>query len=75
MYINKMLIGGIILGIIVTVLLFFATVGIAAAANDVSFGEQVVSWFGSAPIDTPIDEGIVDGAEDVVEQVTENATA
>ena len=72
MYFDRSLIGGILLGIIVTVVLFFAIVGIASAVNDISFGEQIVEWFGSTPV---VDESIVDGAEEVVEQVTENATA
>lgn len=71
MYFDKSLIGGIVLGIVIAVVLFFAIVGIAAAVNGVPFGEQIVSWFGS----TPVDDGIVDGAEEVVEQITENATA
>ena len=72
MYFDKSLIGGIVLGIIIAVVLFFAIVGIAAAVNGVPFGEQIVSWFGSTPV---VDEGIVDGAEEVVEQITENMAA
>ena len=72
MYFDKSLIGGIILGLLIAVALFFAIIGIAAAVNDITFGEQIVEWFGSTPV---VEEGIVDGADEVVEQITENATA
>ena len=61
---NVKLIIGIILGIISTVAVFCAVVGVGCAVNGLTFGEQIVEWFGtSAP-----------AIEEVVEQVTETVT-
>ena len=55
---NVKLIIGIILGIIATVVVFCAVVGVGCAVNGLTFGEQIVEWFGtSAPV-----------VEDVVEE-------
>lgn len=55
---NVKLIIGIILGIISTVAVFCAVVGVGCAVNGLTFGEQIVEWFGtSAPV-----------VEDVVEE-------
>ena len=52
---------GVILGLVGAVAIFCVTVGIGCAVNGLTFGEQIVEWFGnSAPV-----------IEDVVEQVTE----
>ena len=57
---NVKLIIGIILGIISTVAVFCAVVGVGCAVNGLTFGEQIVEWFGtSAPV-----------VEDVVEETT-----
>lgn len=37
----------VLLGIIIAVVLFCAVVGIASAVNDLSFGQQMVEWFGT----------------------------
>ena len=37
----------VLLGIIIAVVLFCAVVGIASAVNDLSFGQQIVEWFGT----------------------------
>lgn len=61
MYGKGKLILGIILGLVGAVAIFCVTVGIGCAVNGLTFGEQIVEWFGnSAPV-----------IEDVVEQVTE----
>lgn len=64
------LFGGIILGVIIAVALFFAIVGIAAAVNHIPFNEQIVQWFGT----TTTTPDIVEGVEDAVEQIAENTT-
>lgn len=64
MYGKGKLILGIVLGVIGAVALFCTAVGIGCAVNGLTFGEQIVEWFGnSAPV-----------IEDVVEQVTETVT-
>ena len=64
MYGKGKLILGIILGLVGAVAIFCVTVGIGCAVNGLTFGEQIVEWFGnSAPV-----------IEDVVEQVTEQVT-
>lgn len=61
MYGKGKLVLGIILGLVGAVAIFCVTVGIGCAVNGLTFGEQIVEWFGnSAPV-----------IEDVVEQVTE----
>ena len=61
MFGNKKLVLGLILGLVGAVAIFCVTVGIGCAVNGLTFGEQIVEWFGnSAPV-----------IEDVVEQVTE----
>ena len=60
MYGKGKLILGIFLGLIGAVAIFCAVVGIGCAVNDLTFGEQIVEWFGtSAPV-----------VEDVVEETT-----
>lgn len=52
---------GIILGLVGAVAIFCITVGVGCAVNGLTFGEQIVEWFGnSAPV-----------IEEAVEQVTE----
>ena len=61
MYGKGKLVLGIILGLVGAVAIFCITVGVGCAVNGLTFGEQIVEWFGnSAPV-----------IEDVVEQVTE----
>ena len=61
MYGKGKLVLGIILGLVGAVAIFCVTVGIGCAVNGLTFGEQIVEWFGnSAPV-----------IEDAVEQVTE----
>ena len=38
----------VLLGMIIAVAVFCAVVGIASAINDISFGQQIVEWFGTA---------------------------
>ena len=38
----------VLLGMIIAVVVFCAVVGIASAVNDISFGQQIVEWFGTA---------------------------
>lgn len=38
----------VFLGMIIAVAVFCAVVGIASAVNDISFGQQIVEWFGTA---------------------------
>ena len=38
----------VLLGIIIAIVVFCAIVGIASAVNDISFGQQIVEWFGTA---------------------------
>lgn len=38
----------VLLGMIIAVAVFCAAVGIASAVNDISFGQQIVEWFGTA---------------------------
>ena len=41
----------VLLGMVFAVAIFCATVGIGCAINEISFGEQIVQWFGtSAPV-------------------------
>ena len=69
MYGKGKLILGIILGLVGAVAIFCVTVGIGCAVNGLTFGEQIVEWFGnSAPV-------IEDVVEQVTEQVTENPIA
>lgn len=37
----------VLLGMIIAVAVFCAVVGIASAVNDISFGQQIVEWFGT----------------------------
>ena len=55
----------VLLGIVLAVVLFCAVVGIASAVNDISFGQQIVNWFGSS---TP-------PLEEVVENIVEKSVA
>ncbi len=55
----------VLLGIVLAVVLFCAVVGIASAVNDISFGQQIVNWFGSS---TP-------ALEEVVENIVEKSVA
>lgn len=41
-------IGLVLLGIVIAVAVFCAVVGIASLVNDISFGNQIVEWFGTA---------------------------
>ena len=69
MYGNGKLILGIILGLIGAVALFCITVGVGCAVNGLTFGEQIVEWFGSnAPV-------IEEAVEQVAETVTETSIA
>ncbi len=52
----------VLLGIVIAVVLFCAVVGIASAVNDISFGQQIINWFGSS---TPVVEEV---AESIVEK-------
>ena len=52
----------VLLGIVIAVVLFCAVVGIASAVNDISFGQQIINWFGSS---TPAVEEV---AESIVEK-------
>ena len=61
MYGNGKLILGIIIGIISAVAIFCIAVGIGCAVNGVTFGQQIVNWFG--------------GAKETVKQVAETTTA
>ena len=65
MYGNGKLILGIILGLIGAVAIFCITVGIGCAVNGLTFGEQIVEWFGTnAPV---IEEAVEQVAETVAE--------
>lgn len=37
----------VLLGMVIAVAVFCAVVGIASAVNDISFGQQIVEWFGT----------------------------
>ena len=64
MYGNSKLFWGIIIGLIGAVAIFCISVGIGCAVNGLTFGEQIVEWFGSnAPV-----------IEETVEQVAESIT-
>ena len=64
MYGKGKLILGIILGLVGAAAIFCITIGVGCAVNGLTFGEQIVEWFGtSAP-----------AIEEVVEQVTETVT-
>lgn len=52
----------VLLGMIIAVAVFCAVVGIASAVNDISFGQQIINWFGSS---TPVVEEV---AESIVEK-------
>ena len=41
-------IGLVLLGIVIAVAVFCTVIGIASAVNDISFGAQIVEWFGTA---------------------------
>ncbi len=41
-------IGYVLLGVVLAVGIFCMVVGIASAVNDISFGAQIVEWFGTA---------------------------
>ncbi len=41
-------IGYVLLGVVLAVGIFCLVVGIASAVNDISFGNQIVEWFGTA---------------------------
>ena len=69
MYGKGKLILGIILGLVGAVAIFCVTVGIGCAVNGLTFGEQIVEWFGnSAPV-------IEEAVEQVTEQVAETPIA
>ena len=69
MYGQGKLILGIILGLVGAVAIFCVTVGIGCAVNGLTFGEQIVEWFGnSAPV-------IEEAVEQVTEQVAETPIA
>ena len=53
-------IGLVLLGIVIAVAVFCTVIGIDSAVNDISFGQQIVEWFGTA-------KEIVEPVEDVVE--------
>ena len=55
----------VLLGIVIAVLLFCAVVGIASAVNDISFGQQIVEWFGSSS----------QVVEEITEEMVENSVA
>lgn len=54
----------VLLGIILTIVLFCTIVGIASAVNDITFGEQICRWFGKTA------EVVTDTAEKVEEITT-----
>lgn len=61
MYGNGKLALGIILGIIGAIALFCIIVGIGCSVNGLTFGEQIVEWFGtSAPVVDEVIDQIVD---------------
>ena len=49
----------VLLGIVIAFVVTCAVIGIASAVNDISFGQQIVEWFGSA------------GNSETVEEVTD----
>lgn len=53
------LILGILIGVVGAAAIFCLAVGIGCAVNGVTFGQQIVNWFG--------------GTKEVVEEVTETA--
>lgn len=57
----------VFLGIIIAVALSCAVVGIASAVNDISFGQQIVEWFGSGS------SAVGEVVEEIAENVVENA--
>ena len=65
MYGKGKLILGLILGVVSAVAIFCLTVGIGCAVNGLTFGEQIVEWFGTnAPV---IEEAVEQVAETVAE--------
>lgn len=51
----------VLLGVVVAFAVTCAVIGIASAVNDISFGQQIVEWFGSAKEvveELPVDEVI-----------------
>lgn len=52
---------GILIGIVVAAVIFCIAVGIGCAVNGVTFGQQIVNWFGG-------------GATEAAEEVAETAT-
>ena len=53
-------IGYVLLGIVLAIGIFCMVIGIASAVNDVSFGQQIVEWFGTT-------KEVIEPVEDVVE--------
>ena len=65
MYGKGKLILGLILGLVGAVAIFCITVGVGCAVNGLTFGEQIVEWFGTnAPV---IEEAVEQVAETVAE--------
>ncbi len=54
----------VLLGVILTIVLFCTIVGIASAVNDITFGEQICQWFGKTA------EVVTDTSEKVEEITT-----
>lgn len=50
----------VLLGVVIAFVLTCTIIGIASAVNDVSFGQQIVDWFGTTvpTIDEPVEEVI-----------------
>lgn len=46
----------VLLGIVIAFVVTCAVIGIASAVNDISFGQQIVEWFGSANGSETIEE-------------------
>lgn len=67
MYGNGKLILGIILGLIGAVAIFCVTVGVGCAVNGLTFGEQIVEWFGSS---APVIEEAVEQVADTITETT-----
>ena len=59
---------GIVIGVLGAVAVFCIAVGIGCAVNGLTFGEQIVEWFGSSSV-------VEETAEQVIETITETPVA
>ena len=44
--------GNVLIGVLLTVLVFFLVVTISSSVNGIAIGEQITEWFGSIGVET-----------------------